>query len=139
MFIKQILMVFSLWLLSATAALAQFDQSHGQWNALLKKHVGRAAYPYANVRFSSFSFGTGLSHVDFTCKSGALKLDTITYSATVSDSLAVQTVSGKISQLRPDWVDRRTDPRGWCSVPSHPAVPSEGHPTPGILENGCPE
>jgi len=101
--------------------------------------VGRAAYPYANVRFSSFSFCTGLSHVDFTCKSGALKLDTITYSATVSDSLAVQTVSGKISQLRPDWVDRRTDPRGWCSVPSHPAVPSEGHPTPGILENGCPE
>ena len=37
--LKQILMIFSLWLLTATAALAQFDQSHAQWNALLKKHL----------------------------------------------------------------------------------------------------
>jgi len=37
--LKQILTIFSLWLLAATAALAQFDQNHAQWSALLKKHV----------------------------------------------------------------------------------------------------
>ncbi len=37
--LKQIVTIFSLWLLAATAALAQFDQNHAQWNALLKKHV----------------------------------------------------------------------------------------------------
>ena len=39
MLIKQILTIMSLWLLTATAAFAQFDQSHAQWNTLLKKHV----------------------------------------------------------------------------------------------------
>jgi Protein of unknown function, DUF547 len=36
---KQILTTLSLWLLAAGAALAQFDHTHAQWNALLKKHV----------------------------------------------------------------------------------------------------
>lgn len=101
--------------------------------------VGRSAYPNATVRFPTFSLGTGLSHMEFSCKSGALKLDTMTYSASVSDSSAVQTVSGKISQLRPDWVGQRTDPRGWCQVPAHPTDVSQGWPTPGTLENGCPQ
>ena len=101
--------------------------------------VGRAAYPYADVRFPTFSLGTGLSHMDFSCKSGALKLDTMTYSASVADSLAVQTTSGKISQLRPDWVGQRMDTRGWCQVPAHPTDLSQGWPTPGTLENGCPQ
>ncbi len=39
MYIKQILTIFSLWLFTAAAAFAQFDQSHAQWTALLKKHV----------------------------------------------------------------------------------------------------
>ncbi len=99
--------------------------------------VGRSAYPYANVRFPTFSLGSSLSHMDFSCKSGALKLDTMTYSTTISDSTAVQTVTGKVSELRPDWVGQRTDPRGWCMVPAHPVSSSEGWPTPGILENGC--
>ena len=41
--LKQILTIFSLWLLTATAALAQFDpkfdHSHAAWTTLLKKHV----------------------------------------------------------------------------------------------------
>ena len=37
--IKQVVTIFSLWLLAATAAWAQFDHSHAQWNGLLKKHV----------------------------------------------------------------------------------------------------
>ena len=36
---KQLVTIFSLWLLAATAAFAQFDHSHAQWNSLLKKHV----------------------------------------------------------------------------------------------------
>ena len=36
---KQILTIFSLWILAAGSALAQFDHSHAQWSALLKKHV----------------------------------------------------------------------------------------------------
>lgn len=32
-------MIFIGWLLLATSAFAQFDHSHAQWNALLKKHV----------------------------------------------------------------------------------------------------
>ena len=39
MLIKQIVTIFSLWVLAVTAAFAQFDHSHAQWNALLKKHV----------------------------------------------------------------------------------------------------
>lgn len=36
---KQILTLISLWLVVAGSALAQFDHSHAQWSALLKKHV----------------------------------------------------------------------------------------------------
>ena len=36
---KQIVTIFSLWILAAGSALAQFDHSHAQWSALLKKHV----------------------------------------------------------------------------------------------------
>ena len=36
---KQILTILSLWILAAGSALAQFDHSHAQWSALLKKHV----------------------------------------------------------------------------------------------------
>jgi hypothetical protein len=36
---KQLFTIFSLWLLLAGAAYAQFDHSHAQWTALLKKHV----------------------------------------------------------------------------------------------------
>ena len=39
MLIKRIVTIFSLWVLAVTAAFAQFDHSHAQWNALLKKHV----------------------------------------------------------------------------------------------------
>lgn len=39
MIYKQILTVLSLWLLTATAAWAQFDHTHAPWSALLKKHV----------------------------------------------------------------------------------------------------
>ncbi len=39
MTLKQILTILTLWLLSATAALAQFDHTHAAWTTLLKKHV----------------------------------------------------------------------------------------------------
>ncbi len=39
MHIKQIVTMFSLCLLTATAAWSQFDHSHAQWSVLLKKHV----------------------------------------------------------------------------------------------------
>ncbi len=99
--------------------------------------VGRSAYPNADVRFPSFSLGTGLSHMQFSCKSGALNLDTMVYSLSASDSTAVQTAAGKVTELRPDWVGQRTNPVGWCEVPAHPTDPSQGWPTPGTLENGC--
>ena len=39
MSVKQFVTIFSLWLLTATAAWSQFDHSHAQWTALLKKHL----------------------------------------------------------------------------------------------------
>lgn len=39
MLLKQILTILSLSLFTVTAALAQFDHTHAQWTALLKKHV----------------------------------------------------------------------------------------------------
>jgi Protein of unknown function, DUF547 len=37
--LNQILIIISLWLLTVGSAWSQFDHSHTQWSALLKKHV----------------------------------------------------------------------------------------------------
>ena len=39
MIYKQIVTVIALWVITATAAWAQFDHTHAAWSTLLKKHV----------------------------------------------------------------------------------------------------
>jgi len=56
MIYKQILAVMTLWMLSVSSAWSQFDHTHAQWTALLKKHTvvvdgGKAS----QVRYAEFA------------------------------------------------------------------------------------
>ncbi len=98
--------------------------------------AGHKYAPKTDVLLTSFTLPNSLSRMELSCQSGVLKLDSLTYSMSASDSTVIPVRDGKVSELRPAGIIQRADPASWCLVPSHPN-PGEGRPTPGTLEDGC--
>ncbi len=100
--------------------------------------AGHADAPSPSLVLTSFSLPNSLSRVQLFC-ADSLLLDTVTYSLAAADSFAVAAGNGEVTELRPSQIAQRARPSAWCLVPSHPDSAGQGNPTPGSLDDGCPE
>jgi hypothetical protein len=98
--------------------------------------LGRASAAFANLRFPDFSLTNSIASLDFSCATGTLPLDSLTYSFSPGDSAAIPARDGLVTALRPENMGQRRSPASWCQVPAH-AAEGEGRSTPGNGENAC--
>ncbi len=103
--------------------------------------VGRTA----SVTFAHVVTGSALNLVntgarlEFSC--GDVRLDTLRYANTGTDSLAVRTSAGKVATLRASALGSRHRAAAWCqSFPAGTGLPA-GNPraTPGVIQGSCEE
>lgn len=74
---------------------------------------GRAAAP-TEVHYADFSLVNTSSPLLLLCAADGLLLDSLRYSSTVSDSLAVTIRDGQVSGLNPDSLGRAFSKGSWC-------------------------
>jgi hypothetical protein len=74
---------------------------------------GRSAAP-ADFRYADFSLVNTASPLLLLCAGDSLVVDSLRYSATVSDSMAVPVREGMVTSLDPDSLGRGTSRGSWC-------------------------
>lgn len=99
----------------------------------------------ASVTFAHAVMGSALNLVntaarlEFSC--GEVRLDTLRYANSGTDSLVVKTGPGKVSTLRPSALAHRHRAASWCASQPVGAAAAAGSPpaTPGGVQGGCGE
>ncbi|MCD6023175.1 MAG: Lamin Tail Domain [Fibrobacteria bacterium] len=105
--------------------------------------VGRSAVAFADVRMllSPLTLTNTSARLEFNCPaagSGALRLDTLTYTTSASDAVSARIATGKVTSLKPSHLAARRAAEAWCQVPPRSAT-GEAGATPGTLFGSCGE
>jgi hypothetical protein len=107
--------------------------------------VGRSGVSFAQVsQASALTLTNTSARLEFACAqgpSGALRLDTLRYTTTLSDTLAARISNGKVTSLRPSRLHLRGKSDSWCLTAPTAAIAvfGESVATPGSIVGGCGE
>jgi hypothetical protein len=88
---------------------------------------------------SALNLVNSAARLELAC--GAVRVDTLRYTTSASDSFAVRFASGKVSSLKPSRLATRHKVEAWCLSASTAAKATAGEPvaTPGTIFGGCGE
>jgi hypothetical protein len=104
--------------------------------------VGRSAVAFASVTQStSLTLTNTSARLEFLCTSaaaGTVRLDTLRYNTSASDTVSARIATAKAASLKPSRLSRRTGADAWCLAAGNPAS-GEFATTPGGIAGGCGE
>jgi hypothetical protein len=102
--------------------------------------LGKSAVTFAHVVVgaSSLSLTNTSARLEFSCAAGAVRIDTVRYSTSTTDSLAARIASAKVATLKPSRTASRAGADAWCLAAVNPSA-GEFAATPGSMGGGCGE
>jgi hypothetical protein len=104
--------------------------------------VGRSAVGFANVtQTTSLTLTNTSARLEFLCTSagsGTVRLDTLRYNTSTSDTVSARIATAKAASLKPSRLSKRTGADAWCLAAATP-VSGEFATTPGGITGGCGE
>jgi hypothetical protein len=104
--------------------------------------VGRSAVTFAHVtQATALTLTNTAARLEFSCNGGAMgtvRVDTLRYATSASDSLAARLVAGKVTSLKPSRLGTRHAADAWCQTTPLRGAEDPGA-TPGALVGSCGE
>ncbi len=104
--------------------------------------VGRSAVTFANVtQTTALTLTNTSARLELSCTysgSGTVRLDTLRYNTSTSDTVSARIATAKVASLKPSRLSKRTGADAWCLASANPAS-GEFATTPGGIAGGCGE